>query len=160
MTDSTAGGTHLLYQDFVVPASVPAATFSSSFFVNNAATAFFVPTPATLDWFGTALNQQARVDIMLPSADPFSIAPGDILQNLFSTPVGSPLVSGYTLVNADVNTVLAAHAGQTLRLRFAEVDNVNFFNFGVDQVSLILVPAPSVAAIVLFPALLRGRRRE
>ena len=37
-----------------------------------------------------------------------------------------------------------AHEGETLRLRFAETDNVSFLNLGVDNVNLsIQVPEPS-----------------
>jgi hypothetical protein len=38
--------------------------------------------------------------------------------------------------------------GQTVRLRFAETDNVNFFNFGVDNVT-VNIPAPSALALGL-----------
>ena len=61
----------------------------------------------------------------------------------------------------DITALLQAHAGETLRLRFAETDNVNFFNFGVDAVSINTVPSPS-AAIVGFLgfAATAGRRRR
>jgi hypothetical protein len=45
-------------------------------------------------------------------------------------------MSGYTDFSFDVTALLATYQGQTVRLRFAEVDNVNIFNFGVDEVSL------------------------
>jgi hypothetical protein len=158
MTDGQGPGTHLLYQDFVVPASVPLATIQFSLFVNNSAAAF--STPATLDFATPTLNQQARVDILTTGADPFSTGAADILQNLFQTAVGSPLVSGYSGFNVDITALLSAHAGETLRLRFADADNVNFFNFGVDSVSVNVVPAPSVGWLALPVVLLRGRRRR
>lgn len=157
MTDSQAGGTHILYQDITIPAAVPQATIRFSLFINNAATAF--STPASLDFSTPALSQQARVDFITTSADPFSTAAADTLQNLFQTAVGSPLLTGYNTISLDITTLLAARAGQTIRLRFAESDNVNFFNFGVDGVSLV-VPAPS-AGLLLLPVLsLRQRRRR
>ncbi|MBX3380016.1 MAG: hypothetical protein KF805_07960 [Phycisphaeraceae bacterium] len=155
MTDSAAPGSHVLYQDIVIPASVPVATLRFSLYINNSAGAF--STPSTLDWATPTLNQQARVDIMTTGADPFSVSAPDILQNVFQTIIGSSLVSGYNEFSIDVTALLAAHAGETLRLRFAEADNVNFFNFGVDSVSLT-VPAPS--ALGLAAAGLSFRRRR
>ena len=104
-----------------------------------------------------ALNQQARVDILAAGADPFSIAPADILQNLFLTPSGSPPVSGYTDFAFDISALIASRAGQTIRLRFAETDNVNAFNFGVDAVGLT-VPAPATVALLACIPLARRRR--
>ena len=166
MTDSTAGGSHVLYQDFVVPAGpITLANVGFSLYFNNHATAY--SNPATLDWasFNTAgalnLNQQARVDIITTTANPFSVGAADVLQNLFRTTAATPLVSGYNASLVDITALLQAHAGETLRLRFAETDNVNFFNFGVDAVSINTVPSPS-AAIVGFLgfAAAAGRRRR
>src|SRR4029079_19814281 len=60
MTDALGPGSHILYQDFIVPS--PNATLSFSLFVGNRANMF--ATPATLDFSTPALNQQARVDIL------------------------------------------------------------------------------------------------
>lgn len=164
MTDSSGPGGHALYQDFVVPADVTSASLGFSLFLNNTADAYFIPP--TLDWArtnpqgGTNLNQQARVDIILPAADIFSIEAADVLMNLFSTDAQTPLVMGYTPFSFDITSLLQAHAGETLRLRFAETDNVNFFNMGVDDVTLIAIPAPAVwplACIALAAAGRRGR---
>jgi len=157
MTDSGGPGSHVLYQDFIVPLSVPVATLRFSLYINNAATAF--TTPNTLDFSTPALNQQARVDIMTTSADPFSVGGPDVLQNVFQTIVGSALVTGYNDFTIDITALLAAHAGETLRLRFAETDNVNSFNFGVDAVSLT-VPAPSALALIAIGCLNAARRRR
>ncbi|MGH7245036.1 MAG: hypothetical protein ACREJD_16595 [Phycisphaerales bacterium] len=146
MTDAAEPGSHALYQDVVIPASVPQATLRFSLFVNNHAGAF--STPNSLDWATPTLNQQARVDIVSASADAFSTAALDVFQNVFQTTIGSQLVTGYNEFSIDVTALLAGHAGETLRLRFAEVDNVNFFNFGVDAVSLEVVPAPSALGLL------------
>lgn len=156
MTDSAGPGSHVLYQDFVVPVSIPQATAQFSLFINNTATAFSVP--ASLDFSTPALNQQARVDLMLATADPFSVAAADILQNLFQTTVGSPLVTGYNPLSVDITAALAAHAGQTVRLRFAQADNVNIFNFGVDAVGVNVVPAPGAGLLLAASLVLRRRR--
>jgi hypothetical protein len=161
MTDAAGPGSHVLFQDFVASPGI----LSFSLFVGNRADRF--ATPATLDFSTPALNQRARVDIMRTTADPFSIASADILMNLFETPVGGPLVSGYTTLTINLTALLGgANLGQTLRLRFAETDNLAPFQFGVDNVAFAAAPAaevPEPASLILigtgFAALGLRRRR-
>lgn len=138
MTDAEGPGSHVLYQDFFV-ASASAFSLGFSVFINNDNDEFApnpdFHTPGTLDFSGVQ-NQRARVDLMTTTADPFSLSGGDILLNLFETAPGDPLVSGYTAMQFDVTTLLTSYEGQTLRLRFAAVDNVAPMNFGVDDVHL------------------------
>ena len=142
MSDAQGPGTHVLYQDFVVTGTVDAGTMLAfELFIGNRAGMFF--SPAILDFSTPALNQQARVDILLATADPFSLAAADVLATLFQTNPGDPPVSGYTSVSAEVSGLLNAHVGELLRLRFAEVDNVSIFQLGVDDVRLV---APSVVS--------------
>jgi len=165
MTDAGAGGSHVLYQDLVIPAGATGGSIQFSLYLNNAAGSYF--TPATLDWAATNpagglnLNQQARVDLLTTASDAFSIAPADVLQTLFQTDAQTPAVLGYSVFALDISTVLAANAGTTIRLRFAEVDNVSFFNMGVDDVSLVIIPPPgalaSVGIAVAWPRRRRGR---
>jgi hypothetical protein len=149
MTDAQGPGSHVLYQDFVLPTAASSANLSFQLFVGNRATEFF--TPATLAFATPTLNQQARVDIVLPGADPFTVEPADVLLNAFRTNVGDPLVSGYNPLSVDVTSLVNAHLGETVRLRFAEVDNVFIFNFGVDSVHLTAGPAelPEPASVLL-----------
>jgi hypothetical protein len=104
-----------------------------------------VPTPATLDFAVAAFNQQARVDIMLGTAGTFSLAGSDVLLNVFQTNTGTPSPSGYTSYSFQIASVLNTNLNRTLRLRFAETDNVAPFQLGVDNVSLdtSAVPEPS-----------------
>jgi hypothetical protein len=149
MTDQTGPGSHALTQGFVVPAGVTSATLSFQLYINNQAGAFF--TPASLDALGGFANQQFRADIVSATAGVFSVAPADVLASLYQTMVGDPTLSGYALVSVDVTAVLAANAGQTLVLRFAEVDNQLFFAAGVDGVSLSVetrVPEPTTLAML------------
>src|SRR3954447_6023881 len=83
MTDAQGPGSHVLYQDFTVTAAVPAATLLFDLFIGNRAGTFFVPN--SLDFSTPTLNQQARVDILLGSAGVFSVAPADVLMNVFQT---------------------------------------------------------------------------
>jgi hypothetical protein len=166
MTDSTGPGSHVLFQDFVVPPlPIGSAQLRFDVFVGNRANAFFIPTTPTLDFSTPALNQQARVDILNSGTDPFSVSAVDVLTNAYQTRTTDPLVSGYTSVNVDVTALLASHAGSTLRLRFAEVDNVSTFQFGVDNISLIVSPIPEPTSTVLcgigaLIALARCRRNK
>ncbi|MFO0808328.1 MAG: hypothetical protein U0746_06870 [Gemmataceae bacterium] len=150
MSDAQGPGTHVLYQDFVVPPlPIASAILSFDVFVGNRASAFFVPSPASLDFSTPTLNQQARVDILRGGTDPFSVSALDLLTNAYQTQLTDPLVSGYTHVTANVTALLAANAGTTLRLRFAEADNVSIFQFGVDNVSLVTSPVPEPPVWVL-----------
>ena len=165
MTDSGAGGSHALYQDFVVPSIVNTTSIRFSLQLNNGAGAYF--TPNSLDWSLTnqagaqTLNQQARVDILTTASDVFSVATVDVLQNLFATTTSTPAVTGYVNFDIDITAILQAHAGETLRLRFAETDNVNFFNFGVDNVRFNVIPMPTTILIAApgLAALAQRRRR-
>src|SRR5262249_13427015 len=115
-------------------------------------------SPPTLDFTvgGTfAPNQQVRVDIITTSANPFSVAPGDVLFNIFQSQPGDPPISGYSTQNTGLSSLIANHAGETLRLRFAVADNRAVLNFGVDQIDLDQqVPEP--ATWMLFGAGIAG----
>ena len=165
MTDAQGPGSHVLYQDFVVPTGlIDSGRLRFDLFVGNRATDFVTPNPATLEFSTPALNQQVRVDILRAGTDPFSVAPSDVLLTLFQTGPGNPLVSGYNTTDVDLTALLNANAGNTLRLRFAEVDNVNIFQLGVDNVgvnAVLVVPEPgSLALFGLTTASYFGWRRR
>jgi hypothetical protein len=77
-------------------------------------------------------NQQARIDIMDPAADPFDVGSG-VLLNIFQTNPGDPAELDYTPLNFD----LSQFAGSTVRFRVAEVDNQGVFNFSIDNVQCL-----------------------
>lgn len=152
MTDGEAGGSHVLYQDFMQETAVGSARLRFDLFIGNRAEAFHAP--ATLEWATAVLNQQARVDLLMGGSDPFSMADGDLLLNLFATSLTDPLVSGYQRIEVDITAFLNAHLNESLRLRFAEVDNVSMFQFGVDNVVLAIdapgeVPEPGAWMLLL-----------
>lgn len=146
MSDAQGSGSHVLFQDVLLPGSVGNATLSFSLFVQNEANAFFTPSPNTLDFSTPALNQQVRVDLLLPGSDLFTTS---VLLNLFQTNPGDPLVFGYNTYSFDVTSLLAAYAGQTVRLRFTDVNNVFIQNVGVDDVSLDVNAVPEPATLLL-----------
>jgi hypothetical protein len=127
MTDQPGPGSHILYQNIAVPATGGTLTFD--IFIQTFAP-FANPSPETLD-FTVSPNQHARVDIMTTASAVTDVGAG-VLQNVFLTNPGDPLTSGYNTISVP----LAPFAGQTVRLRFAEVDNQLFFNAGIDNVQL------------------------
>src|SRR5258706_1779815 len=134
MSDAQGPGGHVLFQDFIVPLLVSGATLDFDLFVGNRAGMF--ATPASLDFSTPTLNQQARVDILRAGTDPFSVAGADVLLNVFQTMPGNVFPLAYLAHSANLSALFGAHAGETLRLRFAEVDNLFTFQLGVDNVSL------------------------
>lgn len=154
MTDAGGPGSHVLYQDFVV-GSGPYLLGFDLFIGNRDLDSQFYAGPG-LDFSATFqdgsfnLNQQARVDILAVGSDPFSI--GDVQLNLFQTNAGDTIIlDAYQSFAIDLTAFLAPRVGQTLRLRFAEVDNVNIFNFGVDNVRFetgTSVPEPSTTLLL------------
>jgi hypothetical protein len=152
---------HILYQDFLVDSI--SGLLSFDLFLGNRSDRFVTASPGAvgLDFSTPALNQQVRVDIVkTTAADPFSVAAADVLRNLFQTSAGDPLVSGYTTLTFDLSALFASTLGQTVRLRFAETDNLGPLQAGVDNVALRAVPEPaSLLLIATGFAALAARRR-
>lgn len=132
ITDQNGPGSHELYQDITLqPGFTQTLTFSLYYHSYAALTA-----PGTLD-YTVGTNMQYRVDVMKTTAADFSIAPADVLANLFQTRAGDPQIVAPNSVKFD----LTPFAGQTIRLRFAEADNVSYFNAGVDNVQIVSTQA-------------------
>lgn len=129
MSDQQAPSGQVLYQDITLPVGTP-STLSLRLLVSNQADDFV--SPATLDFNTTQPNQQARIDIMSPSAPLFDLGAG-VLRNLYRTQPNDSRSDSYNPLSWD----LSAFGGQTIRLRIAEADNLHGFNLGVDAVSLL-----------------------
>lgn len=127
-TDQGGPGSHILYQD-VTFAPNHTHTLSFILYYQNDFGVFI--TPDTLDPFAQP-NQQYRVDITDPNAPVDSVTTG-VLAQLFRTEVGDPPTLAPTPFSFD----LTPFAGQTVRIRFAEVDNQSFFQASVDKVELL-----------------------
>src|SRR5919204_581884 len=130
ITDTSGPGSHVLYQDVALEAGVKHRLDFTVYYNNRAPSATF-SAPATLD-YTVSPNQQYRIDIMKPSAPVQSVAATDVLANVFQTKPGDPLTLAPTQKSFD----LSPFAGQTVRIRFAEVDNQNVFNASVDAVAV------------------------
>lgn len=141
MSDQPAPGSHALYQDISIPAGAT-AMLTARVFVQNAAK--IAASPASLNYASGAPNQQARIDVMNPTASWDDVGSG-VLANVFqwppssATPVNTVNSGAYQAVQLD----LSAYAGQTVRLRIAEVDNRQSLFFGVDSVSVMTNGVPS-----------------
>lgn len=136
VADETFISSMLLYQDVELPIG-DKLTLQFIYYYNNYARfgAFFTPDSLRV---AAAPNQQIRVDVMLPVADPYSVNPSDILANVIHTQPGDPSSLAPTTTQFDIS----AFAGQTVRIRFACVNTNGFFNFAIDAVEIIQEPFP------------------
>jgi len=134
VTDQADAGSQVLYRDLSLE---PGFTGSLSFEWYYANRAGVFVTPASLDP-AAGSNQQYRVDLVSPSASPFSMAPGDLIAPIVGTQVGDPASLAPTPVSFD----LTPFAGTTVRLRFAAVETNGYFQAGVDAVAVSIPPSP------------------
>ena len=137
ITDQTGPSSNILYQDIALEAG---ARHTLSLYVYYHSQAPMV-SPPTLDYTGVP-NQQYRIDVMKPSAALTSVNPSDILLTVFATKTGDPESMAPTLVTVD----LTPFAGQTVRLRIAQVDNEFYQNAGVDGVTITSTPAATTGS--------------
>jgi hypothetical protein len=137
VTDQTGPGSHVLLQSFTL-ASAETLTLSYQMFVDTQDGSY---DNGTLDYSGTA-NEYGRVDLLTGTASAFSTAAGDILRTFYTGNDTGVNPNPYT--SYSYNLSLAAG---TYQLRFGEVDNQNYFQMGVDNVSLVAVPEPSTWAL-------------
>jgi hypothetical protein len=126
-TDQSGPGTHVLYRDIHLNRNMR-HELSFYLYYRNLAGRFF--TPNTLDFNLNRRNQQYRVDILKPTASPFTVSDKAILRTLFQTEVGDPNQRGPHLRTYNISQF----AGRTVRLRFAEVDNQGELLASVDRV--------------------------
>jgi hypothetical protein len=130
ITDTFAPGSHVLYQDIALE---PGLQHLLRFFIYYQNLAREFCTPDTLSFDIPECNQQYRVDILDPDSGPFSLRPDDVLATLFLTDPGDRRTLEPTQLQFDISQ----YAGQTIRLRFAEVDNQSFFLASVDEVGVV-----------------------
>lgn len=135
ISDETAPSSVLIYRDVFLPNLPSNYKYTLSFKVGaeNHASDYISPQSLLL----SVPNQQARVDVIKPTSDPFTMISGDILLNAFNTPPGSPLVIPYNEVTVDLPSDLM---NQIIRIRFAQVGNQYYFQLYADCVTLIAQP--------------------
>lgn len=130
ISDQDGPGTHLLYQDVSLPEG-RTATFRATIYLVNIGADYVIAPTAGLAHDGGENNQQFRVDVMNPAAPLTDVGTG-VLLNVYRTDPGDLAQSGYVQLTAD----LTPYAGQTVRIRFAEVDNMGYLHAGVDAVDV------------------------
>jgi len=135
ISDQLVSGVGILYQDVALE---PGMTHTLSLITYyNSLAPITVPTPDSLSPEGFG-NQQYRIDVMRPSAPIDSVDPADILSTVFRTYEGGLSFSPPLTRAVD----LTPFAGQVVRLRVVEVDNLDYLNAGVDAISIQSAPIP------------------
>ena len=151
VTDQDGAGRNSLTQKFTVPANTTTVTLEFQMFVNS----YSYPYHKIISPFGldlTFANQHARVDILRADATPFDTSGTVVLRNLYIGADYGLNPHNYTSYSFDItDTVLTP--GEYI-LRFAEVDNQNFFHMGIDNVSLkaTIVETPEEEPVVDNPS--------
>ena len=148
ISDMSAAGLRVLYQDITIPEG---ATLSFDLWWNNTAGFWVNPDNMFAEPFP---NQHARIDLISTEAPLNTTDPKSIALSLVTLDSGNTVSGGWQSQEFD----LSALAGQTLRLRIAEVDNQAPLYVGVDNFSL--VPAPGAAAVLLIAIGSAARRRR
>lgn len=161
-TSQTGPGRTFIYQMFTVQAVTNSIFFD--LYVDNADSDYF--TPNHLDYSGIE-NQRARVDIMLANSAIDSLDPADIVVAAFETKPGDPLAMPWQTFELDVTADLTPYIGQDLVFRFSQIDNQDYFNFGIDNVNVgtsqtVGVPTPGVLLLLVsgLAGMLAVRRRN
>jgi len=127
VSDSTNPSGHVLYR--LIKAGKDTRIEAIVYYRNRTSTFCEAPPSTTsLSNLGVC-NQQYRIDILDPSANPWSTNPADILKNLFKTDSTSPKKLRPTEMRFKLGSIKG-----TVMLRFAEVDTLTQFNASVDNV--------------------------
>lgn len=135
ITAQEGPGLHILYQDVALEPGYPHVLSLIAYYESQES----IVSPDSFDW-ESGPNQQYRIDVIKPTAPIETLEPEDILATLLHTETGDPTFLEPKMLSAD----LTGFGGQTVRLRFAEVDNEGPFNAGVDAVSITGPPPPPV----------------
>jgi hypothetical protein len=130
VTDGNSKGLRILYQDFTV--SGPSVLHATVFYLTRFSPGYGQARIIAPDSFSTGPNQQFRIDLIDPEAPIASVADEDVLATVFRTMEGDPT----TLEPTEVTFDLSPWDGQTIRLRFAEIDDQGSFFAGVDDVRI------------------------
>jgi hypothetical protein len=143
ITAQDGPGSHILYQDVALGEGAHELSLVA-YYESTAA----IVSPESLS-SESGSNQQYRIDVLKTGVPLTTVNPADILATLLHTEEGDPEEMEPTTLTAD----LSPFAGQTVRLRLAEVDNEGPFNAGVDVVSVSgSAPPPPVSPPVPAPA--------
>jgi hypothetical protein len=154
VSDSQGPGTLILSQTFTVPAGAASVILSFGLFVNSDG-GDVVNTVAGLDFSGTTdpsdpANQYGVVSLLSSGASLFSTTAG-VLGNFYEG-TDNPMANPNPYTNYTDSITSLVEAGGTFTLRFAEVNNIEYLNMGVDNVSVVYTATtatPEPSSIVL-----------
>jgi hypothetical protein len=125
----------VVYQDVALE---PESTHQLSLsYWYNSYLPFVHPEPVNFDLDNSA--QQIRIDVLKPTADPFSATPGDILTTILDPGDSDATVKDWTPLSVD----LSGFAGQTVRLRAVNHSKQSHLHFGIDSISIASTPFPA-----------------
>jgi hypothetical protein len=151
VSDGLGPGAAALTESFVVPVGATSVILSYGLFVNSAA-GTDIDSAADLSFSGAA-NQYALVSLLSAGASVFTTTTGD-LKNFYQGTDSGSLPNGYTDYSYNITSLVTG--GGTFTIRFAEVNNLDVLNMGVDNVSVVsttggpVIPEPSSLALALF----------
>ena len=128
VTDQGAPSANVLYRTIHVGSKT--SRISMILYYKNHGGVFCNPTGLVLDETADLCDQMYTVDILQPTADPFSIDPADIIKTVFRTGPSSPSGMSPTKFSVTLSGV-----GDVV-LRLGEVDNQGLFNASVDNVTV------------------------
>lgn len=140
VTSQGGPGAHFLYQDVTLEPFYSHQLSLIAYYRSDGT--LLTPGSGTLDP-SVPENQQYRIDVMNPTAPIESVNPADILATLLATKTGDAQELAPTILTAD----LTPFAGQTVRLRFVEVDNQGYFAASTDNVSILSTPPSNVVVL-------------
>jgi hypothetical protein len=148
ISDMAAAGLRVLYQDITIPEN---GSLSFDLWWRN--TAGFWENPGNM--FPEPFpNQHARIDLIATDAPLNTTDPADITRSLVLLDSGDTESVSWVSFSFDLSDL----AGQTLRLRIAEVDNQAPLYVAVDN--FVLVPSPGTIPLALLTLCLSARRRR
>jgi CubicO group peptidase (beta-lactamase class C family) len=139
VSDTNGPGTRILYRDVKLD-----GRFRLRLSVFYSGVGGF-SSPNTLAYDEPGANQQFRIDLVALSAPIDSVAPDDVLVNVFKTSAGDPDRLEPSTVSVDVSR----WAGHTVRLRLATTDNSGPLRAGVDDIRFEPIGADAKARIEL-----------
>ncbi|HEX4135864.1 MAG TPA: PEP-CTERM sorting domain-containing protein [Bryobacteraceae bacterium] len=150
VTGQAGPGAYALTQSFTVAPGATDVVLSFDLFANDFAGTII---PGPLNYTDSDV-QFATADLLTGTADPFSTAPADVIQNFYT---GADNTDGgpapYTHYSFDITNWVVA--GDTYQIRFGDADNLSFFSEGVDNVSVVettgaaATPEPSYYLLIL-----------
>ncbi|MEE4204297.1 MAG: fibronectin type III domain-containing protein [Halieaceae bacterium] len=136
-TSQTSPGRTIISQAFTVQEGANRIFFDVA--IENGAPSFATPDPYSIDFVG-APNQQARFDIIRPGAAITTVDPADIIIVGFQTQSGDAASQDWRRYEVDVTAELAPFLGQSVTLRFIQVDNQALMTLALDNVSVGTTP--------------------